>query len=295
MSAAAKKKAQPVLAVLPKDYQVVDEAAWHSSRIYQSYTSTVGYSVGLGPLSDAALAEIGLRRTSRATADAAPETDAANDHHIVVDGFVVDTETGEVLRPVVEDGFAVDSSDRLDWVLRRMGELEAAMVAVEQTDAVIHARAVLANAEQLKADFKRRLDSLHWRFDSEVEHYARQQLAGEKGRTLKSLYGSVSFRSVPSRISIGDADLASIALSARYPRALSVTFDLDGFGDGVGADVQRQMVLDIVSEAIGGVKVAPRISLVPGAIQAELASEASSGFVTSEARETMTITTGVRP
>lgn len=213
---------------------------------------------------------------------------------VEVDGFLIDAESGEVLGPVVEEGFAVDSPQRLDWVLRRLGEVESQMVAIEQTDAVIHARAVLANAERLKADLKRRLDSLHWRFDNEVEHYARQQLAGEKGRTLKTLYGSISLRSVPARIGIDDKALAIARLIEECPAALNVEFQLHQLGEGLDADIARRAVLDMAAEAGGGATLDPKISRVPKGLQAELAARTETGFVRHPESETMSIDTGVK-
>ena len=118
--------------------------------------------------------------------------------------FVVDNETGEVVSLSVDDDFQVDSLEACEWVLKKIMEQEAAVIAVEQTEAVVAARAVLNNAEALKLSHQRKIEAIKRRFSPELEAFAKGELEGQKIKTFKTLYGSISFRIVPERLCVKD-------------------------------------------------------------------------------------------
>jgi hypothetical protein len=140
---------------------------------------------------------------------------------VIIDGCRYDAETGEFLGPV-DEKFRVDSIQAAEWVLQRMLEAEAAALAVEQTDAVIQARAIIANAEQLKAQHMRRAEGLRYRFEAELAEFARQQLAGQKSRTWKTLYGSVALRRVAGGLRVEDPEAAVAWAKKELPAAVKV-------------------------------------------------------------------------
>ncbi len=138
-------------------------------------------------------------------------------------GMIVDIETGEILG-LVQEQFAVDDRASADWVLGKMLAEEAAMAAVDLTEAVIHARAILANAEALKKEKQRRLDYLHYRFDGELGEFARVQMNGSPSRTFKTINGSISLRSVKGGLRVKDeASALDTANRHGWSNAVKVT------------------------------------------------------------------------
>lgn len=142
----------------------------------------------------------------------------------IIDGYRVDSETGEVLglaepRPA----FVVDDEDSLNWVLGRFLKVEAEIAAIDNSEVVIHARAVLANAEAMKRKATKRLDYLHNRFDLEILEYARRALAGAKRRTLDTILGSVSLRTVKGGLRVKDPEAALNIAKTYCPHAVKKT------------------------------------------------------------------------
>ena len=124
---------------------------------------------------------------------------------VEIDGALYDAETGEFLAFVDRAAaFAVVDQASAEWVLGKMLDAEAALAAVLQSPEVLRAKAVLANAEALQKASASRLDSLHRRFDGELGDYARRELEGKKGRTLKTLLGSISLKTVKGGLRVAD-------------------------------------------------------------------------------------------
>ena len=135
--------------------------------------------------------------------------------------YVADPETGEILEiKTPKEGFTVDCEGTLGWVLGKMLAEEAAMNAIDQTELVAQARAIISNAEKLKKDHQRRLEFLNWRFGPEIEHFIKSQIERRQSKTYKTIYGSVSFRKVAARVDVQDEELAQRYLSDVCPEAL---------------------------------------------------------------------------
>jgi hypothetical protein len=143
----------------------------------------------------------------------------------VVDGYLVDSETGEVLglEKLPKEEFKVDSESAAEWVLNKMLEAESDVAAVDSSPFVIHARTVLQNAEKLKKEKQGRVDWLHKRFDAELGAFARIQLANKKGRTFKAVVGSIALRKVVGGLRVKDEAAALRVAKMCYPHAVKTT------------------------------------------------------------------------
>lgn len=152
--------------------------------------------------------------------------------------FVVDHETGEITVGGLANAFQVDSEDAANWVLGKMLAVDCQIAAVNASEIVQQARAILANAEGITKDLQRKRDALEYRFGNELAEYARSALAGEKGRTWKALNGSVSFRATPARIAVDDEDKALAWAAFNCTAAIKVTskFLVSMVPDGVVPD-----------------------------------------------------------
>lgn len=126
---------------------------------------------------------------------------------IEMDGYLVDEETGEVVGVVTPPEFVIDSQSAAEWVMNKMLEAESQVAAFDKTDAVIHAKAVLANAEAMKKPLQRRVEWLHKRFDNELGEFAKTRLT-KTCKTWRCLFGTVSLRKVPARLALKDEGLA---------------------------------------------------------------------------------------
>lgn len=112
----------------------------------------------------------------------------------IIDGYRIDSRTGEVLEYVGRPEFHIDSDDKAEWVLERRGEIEADLAAVRA-----RREAILANLDALERKHAGRLRALVYRFESELEAFTRSKLAGGKAKTWRCPYGTVAIRKVPAR------------------------------------------------------------------------------------------------
>ncbi len=118
------------------------------------------------------------------------------------EGFLVDSDGTiyDVVTPRKQ--FEVKTIADAEWVLQKLGEYEAKIAAVDATDAVIHARSVIANAEALKKPLQKRREYLEQRFKAQCQVVAGVELKGKKERTLKTLFGAISLRTVRGKLTL---------------------------------------------------------------------------------------------
>jgi len=141
---------------------------------------------------------------------------------ITIDGMLVDEETGEIVGIDGKPQFRIVDADSLNFVLKKILTASAELEAIDNSTAVIRAKAVLENAESMKKDAQRRLDGLTYRFQDEIGEYAKTQLKGSS-KTFKTLYGSVSFTTRGESLKVKD-QTAAIAWAMTYlPDAIKVT------------------------------------------------------------------------
>ena len=142
---------------------------------------------------------------------------------IVIDGFIIDQETGEILGHAgVKPQFQVNDQASLEWVLERILNAEAEVKAVDQTPAVIAARAILENSEKIKAERTRRVDWLRTRFSPEIGEYLKTALTG-KSRSLKTIFGTVGLRTVKGGLRVKDEEAALECAKVGWPNAVVTT------------------------------------------------------------------------
>lgn len=227
--------------------------------------------------------------------------------NVIIEGWIWDTESGECLGPVLDDGFRIDSLERLDWVFELMGEVEAEIAAIDKTKDVIRAHSILENAEACKKAPRSRLKSLHWKFDKEIEHFAREQLKKQKGKTVQRLLGSVQFTAHKAKLTVEDEQKVARWALAACPETLRAEIDL--------AEIEDKDTLAALAEIANEVrdavkKLTFRITLLDPALAARLATlepmpELSNadepekeylppGFKVEPAGDTVKISTGVK-
>jgi hypothetical protein len=133
------------------------------------------------------------------------------------EGFVIDPETGEVIRHIGQP-FAVVDRNSAEWVLAKLMDADAAIFA-EQTRLAV----VTENIQARIKGYARRRDWLRARFAGELEQYATGQIAGQKARTLTLDHGKISFRKTPGGTAVTDMAAAVIWAKANAPEAVKVT------------------------------------------------------------------------
>jgi len=142
---------------------------------------------------------------------------------IVENGYLVDPTTGEVLglAEMPKPEFAVTDEESFNWVMKKILNAEADIQAVKTNSEVIAARAIVANADAIEKQARKKLEWLHTRFTAEIGEYAKQFVT-DKCKTFKSVLGSVSFRKVPSKYVVINEENAIRLAEKMCPEAVKV-------------------------------------------------------------------------
>lgn len=138
----------------------------------------------------------------RAAAERTLKEPPAEPSYEVIDGYVVDGNTGEVLGLAASDtplSFAVRDRASADWVLAKLADCQAQVLAINARE-----RMLLANLDRQRKAQLARLDWLHRRFDAELEAFARAELEGKRTKTLTLDHGRIAFRTARGRNVITD-------------------------------------------------------------------------------------------
>lgn len=154
------------------------------------------------------------------TAEYEREPDCHPDDLIVVDGYTVNKETGEVYgRSDCAPGlFVIDSDDKADWVLQKRMDEESEINAINA-----RIQALTDNLRSMRKEHENRLQWLEFRFDDELTEYAKTKLT-DKSKTAKFAYGKVSFRTSAGTNKILDMDAAvAYAEASPNPEIVKVT------------------------------------------------------------------------
>ena len=142
---------------------------------------------------------------------------------IMIGCLKCDPDSGEVLGVVLpHDDFVINTVDRARWALRKYGEHESEIAAIDSDADVLLATAILENARKLKKKAEDRLAYLHHRFDEELGRFARTQL-DSKGKTWCTPVGSVSFRTVKGGLRVVDKDKALVWAKQNTPDAIKTS------------------------------------------------------------------------
>lgn len=142
----------------------------------------------------------------------------------IVDGYVIDIETGEVLGHSKVDGdFVVDTKEKAEWVLKRFARVDANLAALDTTPELLEAKALIANSESIRQEFLRRRDWLTKRFEAELGEFARRELEGSKTKTWKSIFGQIALRLVPGRLKVKDGEKALLWARSNATNAIKTS------------------------------------------------------------------------
>ncbi len=286
--------AAPQVSNLPDGYVIVDES---------KYTEFVnGVSVTDPPLLE-----------SLAGKDRSELLQFGLYHELLVtdiDGLLVDSETGEVIGIRPPEEVSSDEKKLAEWALSRIQQSEAAAESVEQTQLVIQARAILTNAEKLKADHLRSGEYLRWKYFSLLKKVAGENLPKGK-KTWTTLHGSVAFRATKEKVSVADSESAAAWLLDHDPAAVRIVCNLDQMDDS--PDLRGALVefaLEAKQASPDAVEISPMVSKIGENTKAALVAITerkesvgadgkpitiigSTGFSYSPVGESVTIKTGV--
>lgn len=134
----------------------------------------------------------------------------------VIDGFIIDIETGEVLGHEKQD-FRVTDEKSADWVLEKIMDVQC-----ERARIAIKRKALLENLDSQDKDLQRREDWLQTRFGPDLESFAREQLKDAKTKTWKGTFGRLSFRTAGGGLKVADQDKALSWAKGFAPHTIKV-------------------------------------------------------------------------
>ncbi len=139
---------------------------------------------------------------------------------IRVGDYLVNEATGEILglaRDAVdihvaeEEGpiatvptFQVRDRESAEWVLEKLFEAETELAAIEKRREILN-----ANLDAMGAEPARRVVWLRKRFEAELEEWAKHELEGAKTRSIRTPFGTLSFRKRKRRLVVRDEDVAA--------------------------------------------------------------------------------------
>jgi len=162
----------------------------------------------------------------RGMAAQAAVDELTNSAVVSVNGLLVDELTGEILGVAPGAGvdtargslFRVRDRDTAEWVLERLFEAESEILALDR-----RLETYTRNIEAMKAEHERRASWLRERFGDELREWAGSELAGQKKRTVRTPYGSLSFRKLAARVVVKDEAAAIEWAKANQSNAVKVT------------------------------------------------------------------------
>ncbi len=145
------------------------------------------------------------------------EDRAARETDVTSDGYIYDTQTGEIVgRADVPEKYEVRSIDDAEFVLRLRSEIEG---EVSMWD--IRTKALLEQLRAGRAQAIRKLSWWDWKFGLSLVHYARSILS-RKSKTARFAWGSVSFRKTNGTHQILDMDAAVVWMKTFDPSKVKV-------------------------------------------------------------------------
>lgn len=139
-----------------------------------------------------------------------------NTNTVEQDGFIIDTESGEVLGLATQE-FHVTDEASADWVLKKLTESEAEIIKL---NLMLESVAERLASERKAAE--RKVEWLKARFGAELEQFAKENLPKGK-RTWKGTWGEVSFRTSPARLEVTDEETAIKWAERNCPSAVKVS------------------------------------------------------------------------
>ena len=141
---------------------------------------------------------------------------------MIHNGIIYDADTGELIGIADKPKFKIDSESAAHWVQQRFLDEEIILASVDREPEVLRARAILANAEKMKAGAKNRLAGLHFRFDTELAEFAKP-LMPRGSRTWTTLFGTVSLKKQAEAITVkkGRQEFLLNLIGSRFRNAIA--------------------------------------------------------------------------
>jgi hypothetical protein len=138
------------------------------------------------------------------------------------DGYIVNPETGEIIRHE-DDPFCIVDESTADWVIERMAEADARLAGL-RAEKEARISALRAQFERREKEIENKRRWLSVRFMPELLTWAQTALTA-KSRTVKLPSGSVSFRKVPgsTKVTIIDNRQAVAWAEEHAPNAVKRT------------------------------------------------------------------------
>lgn len=139
----------------------------------------------------------------------------------VVNGFIVNVETGEVLGHIdTGDQFAVTDLKSAEWVLEKMQAQDSEIAGLG-----LRRQAIIDQLDSMVRDNKRRRDWLEYRFGNDLMAFADDALKDAKSKSLKTPYGTLGFRLNPGSIKVREEakEYAVTWAKEHAPDAVKVT------------------------------------------------------------------------
>jgi phage host-nuclease inhibitor protein Gam len=127
---------------------------------------------------------------------------------MVIDGMIVNVETGEVIGVDAPEEFRVKDEDSFNWVMSKMLDADSRIASILTHPEVVKAKAILANAERITKDAQNRRSWFERRFGDELAEYAKTQIDGGKSKTFKTVLGAISFRVKKGGLRVEDKEKA---------------------------------------------------------------------------------------
>lgn len=106
--------------------------------------------------------------------------------------------------------FHVTHAAAAEWVVKKI------------TATAMEIQRVTDQFQAMIRELERRRDWLHLRFDTELERFTADALAGQKKRSLRLPHGTCGFRRLPEGMTIYDKDRAIAAAEASVPEAVKI-------------------------------------------------------------------------
>jgi hypothetical protein len=127
-------------------------------------------------------------------------------------------ETGEYVGDKLPEQFSVNSDSALEWVMEKIFNAEAELLAEAEK-----VKTILANYERKKARASAKADWFRSRFLPEVEQYAKTKLDG-KSKSVDTPFGRISFRTKKGGLRVADKEEALwFAKTEGYTNAIKTT------------------------------------------------------------------------
>lgn len=124
---------------------------------------------------------------------------------VIVDGFRIDTITGEVIGHVQDDHerFIADTPEKVEWVLEKISAVECEIAALEA-----RRKALNDNLDQMIRRANRRYEWLQMRFNPDLRAFLERQIAGQKQKFWQSPFGRLCLRTTKGSVKVTDPNAA---------------------------------------------------------------------------------------